>query len=413
MYTSLFAVVLLFVWFIVKGGVKSKTKSEASPEDTPSSSTDTDHASSEFVGTDLSETVSESESRTSEDVTEQEISEGGEPSADAAIEQAPVEAEPSASTEVEQVPVEVDPSADAEVEQAPVETDSSANAKVEQTPVEVEPSADVEVEQAPAEVDSSADAEVEQAPVEVDFSADAEVEQAPVEGNCALEFDGRRNYIAIENLSYSSKGEIRAITVEAWIKTSKRSEGIIASWDRSEYWRLAIGNSVRQPPRRVYWATTNEARQIDDFVGRIVVADGDWHFITVVYEAETGMKRIYVDGKLDRTKKAHNGQNLGTGVTRYGFIGVGSEATTVDGKKAPLFYFQGQIDEVRIWDHVRSEDEIKANMQRQFVGHEDGLLSYWRFNEGTGDTVSDQSGNRNDGKIYGAQWVESDAPVAE
>ncbi len=34
-----------------------------------------------------------------------------------------------------------------------------------------------------------------------------------------------------------------------------------------------------------------------------------------------------------------------------------------------------------------------------------GLAAYWPFNEGTGDTAHDLSGNRNNGLISGAQWV--------
>ncbi len=301
------------------------------------------------------------------------------------------------------------PLADAPVVQLPVEPKPLADAPVVQLPVEPKPLADAPVAQLPAESKPLADAPVVQLPVEPKPLADAPVVQLPVEQNYTLEFDGRRGCVAVDNLHYNSQGQIRAITIEAWVKTNKTSQGIVASWDRSEYWRLAIGNNVNQPQQRVFWATTNETRQVDDFVGQRLVADGDWHFITAVYESGTGAKRIYVDGELDREKTAHNGRNLGTGATRYGFIGVGSEANTFNGRKSPAAYFQGQIDEIRIWDRVCSEAEIKANMNRQLAGNEDGLVGYWRFNEGTGDTVTDQSGNGNDGTICGARWVEFDA----
>ncbi len=37
---------------------------------------------------------------------------------------------------------------------------------------------------------------------------------------------------------------------------------------------------------------------------------------------------------------------------------------------------------------------------------EAGLVAYWDFNEGFGQVAKDKSGNGNDGKIYGAKWVE-------
>ena len=39
------------------------------------------------------------------------------------------------------------------------------------------------------------------------------------------------------------------------------------------------------------------------------------------------------------------------------------------------------------------------------IAEEKGLVGYWRFDEGKGNTAKDLSGRGNDGKIYGAQWV--------
>ena len=41
------------------------------------------------------------------------------------------------------------------------------------------------------------------------------------------------------------------------------------------------------------------------------------------------------------------------------------------------------------------------------AGINDGLASYWNFNEGTGDVLHDVSGGGNDGKIIGAKWVKN------
>lgn len=36
---------------------------------------------------------------------------------------------------------------------------------------------------------------------------------------------------------------------------------------------------------------------------------------------------------------------------------------------------------------------------------ENGLVACWNFDEGSGEVAHDQSGNKNDGKIYGAAYV--------
>jgi len=70
-------------------------------------------------------------------------------------------------------------------------------------------------------------------------------------------------------------------------------------------------------------------------------------------------------------------------------------------------YFDGKIDEVRFWNIARSENEIKAYRAIGLNGDEDGLIGYWRFDEGTGTTVSDLSSINNSGVLLnGATWTQ-------
>ena len=45
-------------------------------------------------------------------------------------------------------------------------------------------------------------------------------------------------------------------------------------------------------------------------------------------------------------------------------------------------FFDGQIDEVRIWNRALSIAEIAANKDCELVGDECGLVHYYQFNEG-------------------------------
>ena len=53
--------------------------------------------------------------------------------------------------------------------------------------------------------------------------------------------NGASDYLAIQGLNYDQQGQIPAVTTSAWVKTSQASSGMIMSFDRSEYWRFAIG----------------------------------------------------------------------------------------------------------------------------------------------------------------------------
>lgn len=232
----------------------------------------------------------------------------------------------------------------------------------------------------------------------------------------ALEFNGTNDCVAIDGLYFDTAASIAEITVEAWVKTSRTdTQSIIFSFDRTEYFRLAIDNS-----NKVLWATADSSNNVDDMFGTVEVTDGQWHHIAATYyydaDAGEGYKAIYVDGVQDGDTKIAHTSALGTGMTRYGFIGAGSEASTFNGNKHD--YFQGQIDEVRLWTVVRSQGQIAEERNYRLIGNESSLLAYYRLDEGNGTTTLDQTNNSYNGTIFqggsqGATWVGSDAPVGD
>jgi hypothetical protein len=71
------------------------------------------------------------------------------------------------------------------------------------------------------------------------------------------------------------------------------------------------------------------------------------------------------------------------------------------------YTFDGIIDEVRIWNVVRTPEEIQTNMNSCFAKTQPGLVGCWSLNEGNGDKIIDLSGNQNDGTTADATWVQS------
>ena len=68
--------------------------------------------------------------------------------------------------------------------------------------------------------------------------------------------------------------------------------------------------------------------------------------------------------------------------------------------------FNGSILDFSFWTKELSIDEIQAYMSCSPSGDEEGLVGFWDFNEGSGDTVYDLSSNGNHGIIYGATYSE-------
>lgn len=209
--------------------------------------------------------------------------------------------------------------------------------------------------------------------------------------NNTLEFDGNNDRVAIQNFSYNST-TITELTVEAWVKTTETNAQIIASFDRSEYWRLGI-SSTGATTGRVSW-NINTNVGFTDIGGVAAVNDGQWHHVVGVYD--NGVATIYVDGQVDVSVVA--GATIGSGATRFGFVGVGSEASTYNGSQGPNHYFDGEIDEFRIWSEARSQIEIQNNMNSCLLGTEPNLDLYYQFNDGVGsaivtDVVGGSNGN--------------------
>ncbi len=61
--------------------------------------------------------------------------------------------------------------------------------------------------------------------------------------------------------------------------------------------------------------------------------------------------------------------------------------------------FQGEIDEVRIYSTALSQQEIQDTMMSELTGNEAGLIAYYKMSNGSGLTLSDDSGNGKEGQL--------------
>ena len=81
-------------------------------------------------------------------------------------------------------------------------------------------------------------------------------------------------------------------------------------------------------------------------------------------------------------------------------------------------YYKGELDELRIWSVVRTLDEIRLDRARVLRGDEPGLVTYYRFDEGSGVVAGDSSPTGNAGSLgetietKAPMWMLSTAPLA-
>ncbi|MDE0483536.1 MAG: LamG domain-containing protein [Candidatus Poribacteria bacterium] len=172
--------------------------------------------------------------------------------------------------------------------------------------------------------------------------------------NECMEFPGgAANYIAVQNHHYANL--FPELTLAVWVKTPQR--GMIASWDRSEFFRFAVGDDVGGNAATTFVAF-DVCCPIRDWFSKTDVADDDWHHVVATFDAE--MKRIYVDGELDvEAVTDTNNKMIGKAITRYGFIGIGSEAAAFNAGVGPNWAFNGLMDEFLMYHRALSEEEVE------------------------------------------------------
>ena len=68
-----------------------------------------------------------------------------------------------------------------------------------------------------------------------------------------------------------------------------------------------------------------------------------------------------------------------------------------------FFDLDGRADEIGLWNVALTEQQVQDYMLADLTG-EEGLVGYWNFNEGSGETANDASGYGNHGTISNATW---------
>lgn len=104
--------------------------------------------------------------------------------------------------------------------------------------------------------------------------------------------------------------------------------------------------------------------------------DADRWYHVAVTQTNTGLTTIYIDGVAVASGTVHQPFD----VDRLNCY-IGRSNWSGDS------YFDGQIDEMRIWNLARTQAEIKQYMFTPVASNAAGLLAYYRCNEGSGSIV--------------------------
>jgi hypothetical protein len=206
----------------------------------------------------------------------------------------------------------------------------------------------------------------------------------------ALNFDGVNDYVgkgSVQNLTTN-------FTVAGWIKrTETFSNGDYRMWysnglDGGDGWAVYVQNNA---------GTYNHY-----FLKGIVVAidsgisstQSDWEYVVWTVDG-SARPSLWINGTSVFSSSDSQAINTPSGST---YIGANQLPLNTASR-----FWPGGIDEVRIYNRALSPSEITALYKSGAVSHKVpnnlGLVGYWSMNEGTSTTITDFSGNGNNGVL--------------
>ena len=121
------------------------------------------------------------------------------------------------------------------------------------------------------------------------------------------------------------------------------------------------------------------------------ISSETWHHLALTYDGSNII--LYIDG-IEAGSAEASGQITNDSVP----LNIGRLVW-----QTTNFDLDGQVDEVSLWNIALTQQQVQDYMEADLTG-ETGLVGYWNFNEGSGETANDASGNDNHGMIYGATW---------
>jgi hypothetical protein len=144
-------------------------------------------------------------------------------------------------------------------------------------------------------------------------------------------------------------------TLTAWVKTTQIGN--------NTQWQAPAITGVEQAggSNDIFWGTLNASGRIGIYVGdsggvysTSPVNNGQWHAVAITRDAVTGAVQLYVDGVLNASATFETGNKTSQFSTLGALTDVDNGGVTRTGNN----YFNGQLDEVRVYNQVLGANEI-------------------------------------------------------
>ncbi|HEX9608797.1 MAG TPA: LamG domain-containing protein [Candidatus Paceibacterota bacterium] len=200
-------------------------------------------------------------------------------------------------------------------------------------------------------------------------------------------------YLSISDASQTGLDITSDISMEAWIKleslpvtdTAAPIAGKSLNTGDQRGYSLYIDAPSGQANRLVFFYSDDGTGSLSFTLDAadVTLTPGNWYHVAATADVSAKDIDLYLNGDL------------------LSDTNVFSNATSIYNNSAPFELgrrdstnerFDGLIDDVRIWNDIRTESEIQDNMYEALTGSESNLVGYWMLN----GTSTDATSNGND-----------------
>ena len=223
----------------------------------------------------------------------------------------------------------------------------------------------------------------------------------------AYKFNGTNNYIEVP---YAAENHPSNFTIELWARLDQDTgtwQSPLSSRYGARPWNNLSGYNFYAVNGLGSWSFSTGSGGAWEGVGTSTSTIGEiyngttlkfgiWTHLASTYDGTT--IRFYVNGALVGTDSA--------GYSRVGFNSIPQRPLRIGAgrtESSAIYFFNGAVDEVRIWNYARTRNEINNKKNAILTGQETGLVSYYNFDNGN---ASNETGvSARDGTLYNSPSI--------
>lgn len=191
-----------------------------------------------------------------------------------------------------------------------------------------------------------------------------------------------KNYLSLQSPGTSTLSGMNQLTIEALVRIDQFGKLISTVMGIEGTFLFRIGDAGI-PDNQLQLATSSGN-----------VTDPAWQLPTnervhlaATFNSETGAAEVYLNGvKKGATQEVGYSRAVNWATGSF-YIGKSYDEAR---------WLEGDISECRIWNRVLTADEINAKDHFFLVSPDsEGLVAYWKFDEGAGKVIADHTGHGN------------------